>query len=64
MSREEAFEAYFDGKAIRHKSFGRGKCKAVKATYRMLSKKEHWLTHMNILYHQEKYNQGWSIVTN
>lgn len=61
MSREEALDAYFDGKAIRHKSFGR--LKPIKATEKMLNNKAFWLEHMNALYHQEKYNTGWSIVT-
>jgi hypothetical protein len=61
MSREEAFEAYFDGKAIGHKSFGKwGK---IKAEERMLANKAFWLNHMNILYEQEKYDTGWFIVT-
>ena len=61
MSREEAFEAYFDGKAIRHKSFGRwGK---IKADAKMIENKEFWTEHLNALYHLEKYNTGWSIVT-
>jgi hypothetical protein len=63
MSREEAFEAYFDGKAIRHKTFGRGKSKAIKSNDKMMENKIFWLEHMNILYHQEKYKTGWSIVT-
>jgi hypothetical protein len=62
MSRKEAFEAYFDGKAIGHKTFKRGQ--TVKADAQILSNKEFWVQHINIYYHHEIYKEGWFIATN